>query len=359
MSTSTETTSAAANDGSMLNAVRGPDISPAARPVAASLDDLLAAATDRQPMLHSDSKSGVAFERILIDGRPHVLKLVHIDDDWTMRFFGETTCVPLEVWRTGMIDALPERIDHTVVAVAEGLGRDGLGAAVLMRDASAELIPAGDDPVSAEHHHQLIDDMAALAARTWGWPGNPALLPFANRWLMFGETVMADEEARGWPNFVPRIARDGWLRFVDMAPPAARDLVMDLRHDQSPLAEALAATPTSFLHGDWKMGNLGIANDGRTILLDWTYCGAGPVCHELGWYLALNRARLPESKEATIERLRTSLERHGVETASWWDRQLPLSLLGTLVQFGWEKAFGDTDELGWWCDRAVEGAQQL
>ena len=75
-----------------------------------------------------------------------------------------------------------------------------------------------------------------------------------------------------------------------------------LRHDLTPLVDALATTPTSFLHGDWKMGNLGIGADGRTILLDWTYCGAGPVCHELGWYLALNRARLPESKEATIDR---------------------------------------------------------
>ncbi len=107
------------------------------------------------------------------------------------------------------------------------------------------------------------------------------------------------------------------------------------------------------------MGNLGIGADGRSILIDWTYCGPGPVCHELGWYLALNRARLPETKEATIDQLRAALERHGVATAPWWDRQLPLSLLGTLVQFGWEKALGDADELGWWCERALEGAALL
>jgi hypothetical protein len=29
------------------------------------------------------------------------------------------------------------------------------------------------------------------------------------------------------------------------------------------------------------------------------------------------------------------------------------------VQFGWEKALGDADELGWWCDRAREGAALL
>ena len=46
------------------------------------------------------------------------------------------------------------------------------------------------------------------------------------------------------------------------------------------------------------------------------------------WYLALNRARLPESKEATIARYRERLEAHGVATADWWDRQLGLSLVG-------------------------------
>src|SRR4051794_19801894 len=188
------------DDRRMLDHVTRPIDELAGRPVAASLDELLAGATRRAPMLHGDSKSGVGFERMVIEGQPHVLKHVHIDDDWTMRFFGETTCIPLEVWRTGLIDVLPERIDHTIVGVAAGVGRDGLGAALLMRDASPELIPAGDHPVPLAQHHQLIDDMAAIAARSWGWSGHPALLPFANRWLPFGEDAMADEAARGFPN---------------------------------------------------------------------------------------------------------------------------------------------------------------
>ena len=55
------------------------------------------------------------------------------------------------------------------------------------------------------------------------------------------------------------------------------------------------------------MGNLGTHPDGRTILLDWAYPGSGPACWDLCWYLALNQARLPESKEATIERFRAAL----------------------------------------------------
>jgi aminoglycoside phosphotransferase (APT) family kinase protein len=117
----------------------------------------------------------------------------------------------------------------------------------------------------------------------------------------------------------------------------------------------LAATPCTFLHGDWKMGNLGTHPDGRTILLDWTLPGAGPACWDLCWYLALNRARLPESKEAAIGRFRAALEAAGVATGGWWDVQLDLCLIAIMATFGWEKALGDAAELSWW-ERQVVGA---
>jgi hypothetical protein len=79
----------------------------------------------------------------------------------------------------------------------------------------------------------------------------------------------------------------------------------------------------------------------------------------LGWYLALNRSKLSTSKEQTIDAFRAGLERHGVDTNAWWERQLALALLGTVVQFGWEKALGDDDELGWWCGAAEEGLHLL
>ena len=69
---------------------------------------------------------------------------------------------------------------------------------------------------------------------------------------------------------------------------------------------------------------------------------------------------MPESKEAAIEAYRSSLERHGIPTEPWWDRQLPLCLLGGLVQFGWEKALGEyDDELAWWEEQAVRAAPLL
>ena len=155
------------------------------------------------------------------------------------------------------------------------------------------------------------------------------------------------------------IAVDGWQQFEERVPRPLVDLIRSLRNDATPIVDAVATTPTSFIHGDWKLGNVGTTLDGRTVLIDWTYPGSAPVCHDLGWYLALNSARLPQSKEDVIDALRSALERYGIETGTWWDRQVSVCLLGALVEFGWEKALGADDELNWWCDRAIEGARLL
>jgi Phosphotransferase enzyme family len=341
----------------MLTEMRTPALTP--RPVANSVDELLAGATYRRPFVNSDSKSGVGFERVTIDGQPHVLKYVHIDDDWTMRFFHETSCIPLEVWRAGLMDVLPERFDAGMVGAAAGLGRDGLGAALLMRDLTSALVPTSDEPVALETHLQLLDGLGAMAARMWGWQDTVGLLPLANRWLFCNDADIDAERQLGWPNVVPKIASEGWVRFFERAPRDVRSILGDLRRDTRPLVDAVATTPLTFVHGDWKHGNLGVHSDGRVVLLDWTICGQGPVCFDLGWYLALNAARLPQTKEAAIGVLRSALETRGIPTSGWWERQLGLCLLGTLVMFGWEKALGSEDELGWWCDRAREGARYL
>lgn len=330
------------------------------RPVVDAVEELLDGAVAREPFLHSDSKSGSPFERVtMADGSIRIVKYVHVDDDWTMRMTGDVGCKPAQVWASGLMDVLPERIEHGVLGVATGLGRAGWGAAIVMRDLGAELVPAGDDPLPLAHHEGFIDDLAALSARTWGWRDDVGLVPFANKLAWFNHESLAVEAGRGWPDPVPRIARDGWARFAERAPRDIAAAIDGLRRDASALADALAATPSCFLHGDWKLGNVGRTGDGRTVLIDWTYPGAGPCTFDLGWYLALNAARLPISKEATIERFASSLRAAGVDTGGWFADQLALSLLAIVVVFGWEKALGDDGELRWWCERAREGLAAL
>lgn len=341
----------------MLRSMRAPDLTP--RPVAASLDELLAGVTHREPFFVSDSKSGSPFERVHIEGESFIVKHVHIDDDWTMRFNGDVGCKPAQVWQAGLMDVLPERIEHGVVGVAAGLGRNGWGASLLMRDLSDALVPPGDAVLSMDQHLSLLDDLAALSARLWGWTDDIGLTPLSSRWTWFGHASLAVEAERGWPDPVPVVAFDGWQRFRERAPARVHEVIDGLRRDPGPIVDAARQTPLTFVHGDWKLGNLGTAADGRTVLIDWTYPGESPCCYELAWYLSINRARMPQSKEEAIAHFRSSLERHGVATDGWFDRQLALCLLASLVVFGWEKALGDDDELGWWCDRALEGAAVL
>lgn len=335
----------------------GPHLRP--RHVCASIDELLGDASDRQPFLTTDSKSGSAFERVTIGGEPHIVKYVHVDDDWTMRTYGDIGPRPMLVWRAGLMDIAPDLIEHGTVGVAGGLGRHGWGAAILMKDLTTSMVPPGDEAIPIEHHLRFVDHLAGMSARAWGWRDDVGLLPYSTRWHMFDDHMVDAERARGFPAIVPKIAGEGWERFAARAPSDVGDVVGLLKRDCGSLVSALKTTPSTFLHGDLKFGNMGAMPDGRTVLIDWSYPGEGPVCHDLTWYLALNAARMPISKEDTIEVLRAALVRHGIDVDPWWQRQVALCLLGGLVQFGWEKAFGADAEFGWWCDRARDATRYL
>jgi hypothetical protein len=329
---------------------------PRIAPVARSVDELLAGATDRRPMVAADSKSGATFERVVLDGKPFVVKHVSIDDDWIARALGDVGRWPLLLWQSGLLRRVPPTIDHAYA----GAALDGRRAAILMRDVGPWLVPEGDAPVAAADHVDFIETIAALHAAFWGWEDDIGLAPLANRFFMFSPWMVECEEARGFPEPVPPLSRDGWLRLAEVAP-AMSAVLEPLRADPTPLAAALEATPLTFCHGDVKMGNLGRGPDGRTIMIDWSVPGRSAGCLEVAHYLALNRARIPAAfaPEDTIAVYRAALERHGIETALWWERQLALALLGIMVLLGWEKALGPSADLPWWEERVREGVAFL
>lgn len=328
------------------------------RATAASVAELVAGATDRAPISTSDGKSGSSIEKLTIGGQRFVLKQLHPDRDWIARTLGDLCCWPVRLWSSGLLDLVPPSIDHTVVGAVAGLGRNGWGGALLMRDVTPSLVAEGDTTVPLRQHRGLLEHMAELHASFWGFEDTVGLLSLTGRYQFFCPEMVDVERTLGWPQPVPRIAEEGWARFATLRHPGAR-AARELRREPEPLVAALAATPQTFLHGDWKMGNLGTHPDGRTILLDWAYPGQGPAAADLGWYLALNAARLPESKEVAVDAYRAALEGQGVATTGWWEQQLSLALLGEVVHFGWEKALGGGAELGWWLDRAAEGARRL
>jgi len=335
---------------------------PEAPAVFASVTELIAGATARVSVTEGAGKSGARLERLMIGGEPYVLKHLDLAQDWTMRASGCLHGAPLLAWERGLLARLPGCFNQPIVGVCrvggEGKAPAG-GCAVLMRDVSPWLVPVTDEPISLDQHLRFLRHMAALHAAFWGCGSECEVVPVMHRYLELSPWLTIAEAFVGSGHLVPRLVGEGWPRLAEVAPAAAA-IVTPLARDPGPLVEALAGTPQTFVHSNWKLDNLGTDDDGRTVVLDWEQPGRGAPLSDLAWYLAINCRRLPHSKEAAIAAYRLALAEHGISTEAWWDRQLALCLLGALVQFGWEKALGGYDEeLAWWETQAVRAAPLL
>jgi hypothetical protein len=319
------------------------------------LDDLLATASSRAAWVPEDTKSGARFERVVINGERYVLKYQDPRDDWLLRATGDPGERYVRLWQDGLLGQMPEVIDPAVVACSF----DGDVGMVLLRDVTAQLLPPGR-PFSAEQHTRFVHHMAAMHTTFWGWQDEVGLTPLATRYLIFSPAVAKAEAALGSAAVVPKVMAQGWDRLPGASAGLA-DLVLPLLDDPAALVAALDAVPHTLVHGDWKAANLGSHADGRTVLLDFGEVpGEASPLADLAWYLALNTDLLPETKDEAIATYRHALQRHGIETTSWWDAAVALELLATMVQFGWEKALGGPGpELAWWEARAAEGAGWL
>ena len=320
--------------------------------------ELLARASTREAARPADGKSSSSFERVTIDGQRYFLKRLSPATDWIMRVTGDHVHRPYLIWQAGIMDRVPACIDHTVVAMElDGSGDHAL-LSVLMRDVGAHLVPEGDTLVDQAQHEAFIDHLAQLCATFWGFEDTVGGLTTMENRLRFFDPVSVARELVVTDPPGPIVAADAGWKVLPERSPLLAELAQAVWDDPTVLTAPLAATPVTFLHGDWKMGNLGSHPGGRTILLDWAYPGAGPACWDLCWYLALNRARLPETKEATIARFRADLEAQGIVTAGWFDNQLDLCLIAIMVTFGWEKALGDEEELRWWEHQIAQAADR-
>jgi hypothetical protein len=312
-----------------------------------SAAELLARASSRERVTPADARSGAAFERIVVGPDRYFVKRISFAADWIMRAVGDRVYRQYLVWQAGIMDQSPDCIDHAVVAMSlDGAGDDAV-LTIVMRDVGGFLVPPGDAVLPVRQHAGFIAHMAALGSAFWGWDDQIGLTTMAQRIRFFAPDIIATE--LGAPEVPGAIAAAtaGWAALPGRSPRLWQ--LAQLVHDRPEVITGpLAETPSTFLAVDWKLGNLGTHPDGRTILLDWAFPGAGPACWDLCWYLALNRARLPEPKEAVISRFRAALEQHGIDTSTWWQQQLDLCMIGIMATFSWEKALGDDRELSWW-----------
>jgi len=349
------------------------DVAPAPPRRYGNVAELLAGMTERTALDEVPGKSGARLERVVIDGQGYVLKHLDLRDDWTMRASGSLRGAPLELWERGILARLPGCFNQPIVGAAPedsgsgpGAGRGPAGprgCALLMRDVTPWLVPATDEPIPLAQHLRFLRHMAALHAAFWACGPELDVVPEMHRYLelspWMAQAEAATESATGTAHLVPQLVAKGWPLLEEVAPAAAA-VVTPLAFDPGPLVDALAGTPHTFVHSNWKLDNLGTDDAGRTVVLDWEQPGVGAPLSDLAWYLAINCRRLPQPKETSATVYRDALEGCGIDTGPWWDRQLALCLLGALVQFGWEKALGGYDEeLAWWEAKAVQAAALL
>jgi len=246
------------------------------------LAELLAAATWREPVADGPGKSGAILERLEIDGQPYVLKHLDLARDWTMRASGCLRGAPLELWERGVLDRLPDCINQPIVAVAPEGGADrdagtgpeasggpspSGGCAVLMHDVGRWLVPVSDDPIPLDQHRRFLAHMAALHAAFWGCGPEIDVVPTMHRYLELSPWLAEAEADTGSDHLVPQLVGKGWPMLAAVAPAAAA-VAGPLARDPSRLVEALAGTPQTFVHSNWKLDNLGTDEQGRTVLLE-------------------------------------------------------------------------------------------
>ena len=345
------------------------------------LDDLLefhGLAEAPEVPFPNDGWSGATLTRLVRprDGQPFILKRTSWATDWIARSTRDHAV------REAVVAADPVDLPAPLSSAYLGAAADGVTAAILMPNLSAELLP-WDRPRSGSAAVEVIDDAtlerllaaaAALHAFSWAdaregradlrWPWCPLrerielLTPAAARQYRVGGLAVAERFLAGWD------------AFDQLAPPAAVSLLRDLGRDASPLLAALGRLPATGLHGDLKLANVALRTDGSISLIDWQLTTFGPVAVELGWFLVSNVGQLAWAADAIFERyvaLAASAERDVVADAG---AQLDLAILVGLLLRGWRKGLdadaGDVlptgapaaDDLAWWCDRALAAAKR-
>jgi hypothetical protein len=223
----------------------------------------------------------------------------------------------------------------------------------------------------------------------WGWPWCPVSL----RLLLLSRPSAERSRAEGLAVADRLLA--GWDAFDRVAPATARDLVSGLSTDPSPLIAALDGLPATGLHGDLKLGNVALFDDGRVALIGWGLMTLAPIAVELGWLLASNSAVLPIGPDEVLDRYRTSALRAAREplrlgvawsdrgaanqaltlparglaaTVGDWESQRDLAWIVGLLLRGWRKGadaeagvvigsgVSAADDLALWSERAVDAA---
>jgi hypothetical protein len=300
------------------------------------------------------------------DGARFVLKRDSLARDWIAQATDDGP-VLREAWFAAYGPTLPPPVRAPYL----GVGVEGDEVGLLMPDLTDVLFD-WDTPISIDAIDRVLGGLATLHANPWP----ETLRVEAAPWCGLAERVTlicrgSLERPGPARNAVGDRILPGWDAFDWRAPEAAREVIASLGADPAPLLTALAALPSTLLHGDLKLANVGIEPDGTIDLVDWQMVTVAPVAVELGWFLVSNVASLPLSPEDVLARYHAAMATQGPAAIGDWDAQVDAAMLVGLLLRGWRKGadaeagltlasgVSAADDLAWWCDRVVAAADRL
>lgn len=281
--------------------------------------------------LDHDGWSGARLSRI-DRGPGYVVKRDSLEWDWIARATADGPTLR-EAW----FAVEGPSLTAPLWAPYLGAGLDGDIAALLMPDLTGTLLP-WEEVVDRPSLGRVLEAMVALH-RT----DVPDRIRVEGPWCPLRERLLllsrpAAEVYRAEDNLVGERFLAGWDAFARLADPAAVDLIDRLSTDPTGLIDALGRLPTTLIHGDLKLGNVGPAADGRVAIVDWQMVAIAPVAVELGWFLVSNVASLSIGPEAVLAAYRSAALAAGDGTNDeTWRTQVDLAWLVGLVLRGWRK----------------------
>lgn len=317
-------------------------------------------------------------------GTRYMLKRISREWDHLMRTTNDIQGRTPSLWKEGILDQLPNEMAHPVIACSV----EGNGWAILMQDVSLHLLHQGDC-LSSEDNETILKVLAALHATFWEKPylhdRENGLATIDDYFLFVGiEHVRREAKVADISNY----ALQGWKRVREVADADVVDIAMDLLENPKPLVNALRRYPSTLIHGDYWINNLGLCHqpEKQIILIDWGLSAVAPPSIDLVWYLVTclspkktitNDQKLativPHSWDEMIALYKTSLQKRLGENfdEAWWQPQLDLGLMVGFLRLGWiypamivdpehEKMRPYWEEsLVWWSEKLRIGTKHL
>jgi hypothetical protein len=312
--------------------------------------ELVRDAVERVVLSGHVGKSGAGLERLrLADGRALIVKRIAPGTDFTVEATGGMPGREYLLWRAGVLDDLPEGVGHALVDAWV----ENDTTVLVMRDLGGAML-TWEHRLDARQAAWLMQRTAGLHRAFLGRP--PAdLVPLRSLITLFAPDTIRSSADRGVE--LMRLALRGWDLFAELVSDDVAEPVLALLADPTPLTDALAEAPTTFLHGDLATVNMAVERDTLT-LIDWAMPTAGPGALDVSRFVAGCASVVALTREELIEAYRDAAG------PAYDDRSMSIALLSGLLWLGWNKALDAAEhpdpeirareraDLRWWVDRA-------